>query len=143
MCSFPSCEPVGCSIHAKLFQLCLTLCDPMDYSPLGSCPWDYPGKNTGVSCHFPLQGTFLTQGLNPHLLRLLHWWAGSLPLVPPGKPFISNYCFLTCTQVSQEAGRVALIPTSLRIFQFVVIHTVKSFSIVSEAEVDVGINPLG
>ena len=28
----------------------------------------------------------LTQGLNPHLLCLLHWQAGSLPLVPPGKP---------------------------------------------------------
>ena len=29
----------------------------------------FPGKNTGVSCHFLLQGIFLTQGLN---LRLLH-----------------------------------------------------------------------
>ena len=29
---------------------------------------------------------FLTQGLNPFLLRLLHWQAGSLPLAPPGKP---------------------------------------------------------
>ena len=33
---------------------------------------DSPGKNTGVGCHSPLQGIFLTQGLNPHLLRLLH-----------------------------------------------------------------------
>ena len=33
------------------------------------CPWDFPGKNTGVSCHFLLQGIFLTQGLN---LGLLH-----------------------------------------------------------------------
>ena len=33
---------------------------------------------------FLLQGIFLTQGLNPHLLCLLHWQAGSLPLVPPG-----------------------------------------------------------
>jgi len=24
----------------------------MDYSPQGSCPWDSPGKNTGVGCHF-------------------------------------------------------------------------------------------
>ena len=30
------------------------------------CPWHYPGKNTGVGCHFLLQGTFLTQGLNLH-----------------------------------------------------------------------------
>ena len=28
------------------------------------CPWDSPGKNTGVSCHFLLQGIFLTQELN-------------------------------------------------------------------------------
>ena len=26
------------------------------------CPWDFPGKNTGVSCHCLLQGIFLTQG---------------------------------------------------------------------------------
>ena len=32
-------------------QLCLTLWDSMDCSPLGSpCPWDSPGKNTGVGC---------------------------------------------------------------------------------------------
>jgi len=32
-------------------------------------PWDFPGKSTGVGCHFLLQGIFLTQGLNlglPH-----------------------------------------------------------------------------
>ena len=46
-------------------------------------PWDFPGKNTGVDCHFLLQGIFLTQGWNPHLL---HWQADSLPPVPPGKP---------------------------------------------------------
>ena len=32
-----------------------------------------------------LQGNFLTQGLNLHLFHLLHWQAGSLPLVPSGK----------------------------------------------------------
>ena len=50
------------------------------------CPWDFPGKNTGVSCHALLQGIFLAQGSNPYLLCLLHWQAGSLTLVPPGKP---------------------------------------------------------
>ena len=34
------------------------------------CPWDVPGKNTWVGCHFLLQGIFPTQGLNP---CLLHW----------------------------------------------------------------------
>ena len=46
------------------------------------CPWDFPGKNTGVGCHFLLQGILLTQGSNPHLLCLLHWQTGSLPLSP-------------------------------------------------------------
>ena len=33
------------------------------------CPWDSPGKNTAVDCHFLLQRTFLTQGSNPGLLH--------------------------------------------------------------------------
>ena len=37
---------------------CLTLCDLMGCSPPGSCPWNFPGKNTGVGCHFLLQGIF-------------------------------------------------------------------------------------
>ena len=40
---------------------------------------NFPGKNTGVGCHFLLQGIFLTQGLNPCLLCLLHWQVDSLP----------------------------------------------------------------
>ena len=45
------------------------------------CPWDSPGKNTGVGCHFLfLQGIFLTQKSNPCLWSLLHWQADSLPL---------------------------------------------------------------
>ena len=50
----------------------LTLCSPVDCSPPRLlCSWDSPGKNTGVGCL--LQGIFPTQGLNPHLLHLLHW----------------------------------------------------------------------
>ena len=49
------------------------------------CPWDSPGKNVGVGCHALLQGIFPTQGLNLHLLCLLQWRAGSLPLAPPEK----------------------------------------------------------
>ena len=41
-------------------QSCLTLCNPMDCSPLGSSVWNSPGKNTGVGCHFLLQQIFLT-----------------------------------------------------------------------------------
>ena len=35
--------------------------------PYGLCPWDFPGKRTGVGCHFLLQGIFMTQGSNPSL----------------------------------------------------------------------------
>ena len=52
---------------------CLTLCYPMDCSLSGSSVHgDFSGKNTGVGCHFLLQGTFPTQGSSPHLLSLLH-----------------------------------------------------------------------
>ena len=54
------------------------------------CPWDFPGKNTGVGCHFLLQGIFLTQGPNP---SLLHWQADFLPLVLPGKPTFQSVQF--------------------------------------------------
>ena len=33
------------------------------------CPWDYPGKNTGVGCHSLLRGIFLTHGSNAVLLH--------------------------------------------------------------------------
>ena len=42
-------------VAAKLLQLCPTLCDPIDGSPSGSHPWDFPGKSTGVGCHCLLQ----------------------------------------------------------------------------------------
>ena len=44
------------------------------------CPWNFPGKNTGVGCYFLLQGIFPTQGSNPHLLNLLQWQMGSVGL---------------------------------------------------------------
>ena len=66
-------------VHAKLLQSCLTFCDPMDCSLPGSYVHRIsPGKNPGVGCHALLQGIFLTQGSNLHLLRLLQWHAGSL-----------------------------------------------------------------
>ena len=45
--------------------------------------WDFPGKNTGLDCHFQLQDIFATQESNP---QLLHWQADSLPLAPSRKP---------------------------------------------------------
>ena len=46
----------------------------------------------------------------------------------------SNCCFLTCVQISQEAGKVSGIPFPP---QFVMIHRVKGFGIVNKAEVDI------
>ena len=50
-------------------------------------------KNTGVGCHFLLQGIFPTQGLNPGLLHLLHCRADSLPLTHPGSPIFNITLF--------------------------------------------------
>ena len=50
----------------------------------------------------------------------------------------SNYCFLTCIQVSQEAGQVVWYSHLFQNFaQFLVIHTVKGFCIVNKTEIDV------
>ena len=71
---------------AKLLQSSLTLCDPMNCSPPGSSVHEILQARILESVVVPsLQGIFLTQGLN---LCLLHWWAGSLPLAPPGKPIM-------------------------------------------------------
>ena len=50
------------------------------------CPWDFPGKNTGVGCHFLFHRIFPTQISRLHLLGLWHWQVDSLPTVLPGKP---------------------------------------------------------
>ena len=47
------------------------------YSARFLCPWDCPGKQTGVDCQSFLQGIVLMQGLNQ---SLLHWQVNSLPL---------------------------------------------------------------
>ena len=49
----------------------------------------------------------------------------------------SNCCFLTCIQISQEAGKMVCYSHLFKNFpQFVLIHTVKGFNVVNEAEVD-------
>ena len=69
-------------------QSCPTVCNLVGLSPTSiPCPWNSPGKNAGVGFHFLLQGIFLTQRWNPHLLHLLNWQADSLPPWPWGSPF--------------------------------------------------------
>ena len=74
MKGFKYCKECCCCLVAKS---CPTLCDPARLL----CPWDFPGKNTGVGCHFLLQGIFPTQGLNP---SPLHWQVDSLLLSHQG-----------------------------------------------------------
>ena len=58
-------------MRAKSLQLCPTLCNPMDLQPTRLlCPWGCSGRNSGVGCHFLLQGIFPTQGSNLGLLSL-------------------------------------------------------------------------
>ena len=56
--SFLFCAAAAAAAAAASRQSCLTLGDPID------CPWESPGKNTGVGCHclplcFVLVGVFL------------------------------------------------------------------------------------
>ena len=53
------CVCVGVCILVS--QSCPTLCNPM--RPRLLCPWNSPGKNTGVGCHSLLQGIFLNQAM--------------------------------------------------------------------------------
>ena len=54
-------------------EILVTQSDSLQFHGLGLtkclCPWDSPGKNTGVGCHFLLQGIVPTQGSNPGLLH--------------------------------------------------------------------------
>ena len=78
-------------------QLCPTL-GPHRLQPTRLlCPWDFPGKDTGVGCHFLLQGIFPTQGSKPGLLhcrQMLYWlsYKGSpgenrARVISPGKAY--------------------------------------------------------
>ena len=74
-------------MHAKLLQsLFATVWTVAHLAPLSM---GFSRQIYWSGCHSLLQGIFLTQGLNPRLLGLLHWQAGSLPLVPAGKPNLS------------------------------------------------------
>ena len=77
-------EAVFCNSWADLNKVVCVLCELSHFShaqvfltawtvaPRPLCPRESPGKNTGVGCHALLQGIFPTQGLNLHLLCLLH-----------------------------------------------------------------------
>ena len=74
----------ACSVVSDSFQL-------MDCSPPDSIVHGiFQTKIIGVGCHFLIQGIFLTRGLNLHLLNVLLWQVGSLPVEPSGKSKINK-----------------------------------------------------
>ena len=66
-------------------QLCPALCDPMGCSPPGSSVHGFPGRNTGVRCHFLLQGSSRPRDRNLHLLH----WGRFFTSLPPGEPHLA------------------------------------------------------
>ena len=78
---------IKCDVCAELLQLCLILCDSVDHSQPGSFVHGIFQARILERVAMPSSsGIFLIQGLNPHLLCLLHLQTSSLPLVLPGKP---------------------------------------------------------
>ena len=75
---------LSCSIN-------VLLCIPTSYRLPGYSAHGILQARVWRGCHALLWGIFPSQGLNPHLLCLLHWRAESLPLAPPGKPCIYIY----------------------------------------------------
>ena len=74
----PASKVICCALVLRsVAKSCLTL-EPHGLRPTRLlCPWNSPGKDAGVGCHFLLQGIFPTQGSD---LYLLHWQEDSLPL---------------------------------------------------------------
>ena len=93
---------LNCFSHVQLF---VTLWNVAHYDPLSM------GILQAIILAWiampSFQGLFLTQGLNPCLLCLLHWQAGSLPLVPHRKP---SYTLCIISSV-QSLGHVRLFVT--------------------------------
>ena len=81
--TFRCCSLSGECVCVQSLKLCGTLCDATDCNPPGFSVHGFSQttNNIGVGCHALLQGTFQTQGSNPHLL---HWQADSLPLSHQG-----------------------------------------------------------
>ena len=93
---------IACSVA----QSCPTFCNPYGLWPARLlCPWDSPGKTTGVDCHFLIQGIFLTHvWMEPKSPALAD---GFFTAEPPGKPILAcnplqkiwRFCVCVCVCV--------------------------------------------
>ena len=104
------CFGLVCSFIWFIIFMIFHMCACQFASVLSDCLqlYELPGKNTGVDCHALLQGISLTQRSNPHLLWLLLWQAGFLPLAQPGKPYIS---YMSAKWKRKQAGFLRLSTT--------------------------------
>ena len=104
---------------------------------LASCsPWDHKESDMSEG----LNNNSSAYKLNKQSIRQYTALTCSFPNLEPVcfSMFGSNCCFLTCLQVSQEAGKVIWYSHHFRNFPlFIVIYTVKVFGIVNKAEIDV------
>ena len=82
-----NCILVVC-VCAKSLQFCLTLCDLMDCSPPGSSVHWVSQARILEWVSMPSSKDLPNPGIKPVSLSLVRWWAGSLPLVPPGNPIL-------------------------------------------------------
>ena len=83
-------------LRAKLLQSSPTLCDSLDGSPPGSSVHSIFQARILEWVTIPFSRLSSGLGLNLHLLRLMHWQAGSLLLAPPGKPIYMRVCVCVC-----------------------------------------------
>ena len=87
------------SREGKRGKACVCSVASTSWQPLGlqpttlPCPWNFPGKNTGVGCHFLPQGIFPIQRSNPCLLCLLHWQVDSFALSHPRSTVANKSAF--------------------------------------------------
>ena len=65
------------------------------------CPWDFPGKNTGICCHFLLQGFFLTQGSN-QCLHVSCIKGRFFTTEPSGKLILVFLCLISLSKNSSQ-----------------------------------------
>ena len=72
-------------MKVKLLSRVWLFATPLTVAHEALQPWNFPGKSTGMGCHFLLQEIFLIQGLNP---GLPHCRQTLLPSEPPGKPLV-------------------------------------------------------
>ena len=69
-------------VKVLVTQSCLTLRPPLEPTRL-LCPWDYPGKNTGVGCHSSSPGGLPDPGIEPRSPALQTDSSPSEPLEKP------------------------------------------------------------